>query len=160
MSKIVEERLKRWKNKLIDLSKRNRLLNFKPTKLTTVRIVDEIPSAIYETIVLNEKSMSFLPVNPEDEDDDDPYEDADAFVKPISLQSEEDRDLVIEEAKKGNIILLNISDLSKRNAIKLKELINGVREGIDAIDGDIARITQDRVLVTPSKVKIIKRKEN
>lgn len=94
-----------------------------------------------------------------DNEEDDPYEDADAFVKPISLQTEEDKTLVIEEAKKGNIILLNISDLSKRNAIKLKELVNGIKEGIDAIDGDIARITQDRIIVTPSKVKIIKRKD-
>ena len=98
-------------------------------------------------------------VNNLDSEDEDPYEDADAFVKPISLQSEEDKDLVIEEAKKGNIILLNISDLSKRNAIKLKELVNGIKQGVEAIDGDIARITQDRIIVTPSKVKIIKRKD-
>lgn len=94
-----------------------------------------------------------------DSEDEDPYEDADAFVKPISLQNEEDKDLVIEEAKKGNIILLNISDLSKRNAIKLKDLVNGIKQGVEAIDGDIARITQDRIIVTPSKVKIIKRKD-
>ena len=94
-----------------------------------------------------------------DAEDDDPYEDADAFVKPISLQSEEDKNLVVEEAKKGNIILLNIADLSKRNAIKLKELVNGIKIGIEEIDGDIARITHDRIIVTPSKVKIIKRKD-
>ncbi|MFH1225188.1 MAG: hypothetical protein V1676_05290, partial [Candidatus Diapherotrites archaeon] len=44
------------------------------------------------------------------------YEDADAFVKPISLHNEQDRDAAISELKKGNIILLNIADLSKRNA--------------------------------------------
>ncbi|MFH1391485.1 MAG: cell division protein SepF [Candidatus Diapherotrites archaeon] len=94
-----------------------------------------------------------------DSDDEDPYENADAFVKPISLQSEADRDLVIEEAKKGNIILLNISDLSKRNAIKLKDLVGGIKQNIDGIDGDMARISSDRILVTPSRVKIIKRRE-
>lgn len=87
------------------------------------------------------------------------YEDADAFVKPISLHNEGDRDLAIEEVKKGNIILLNIADLSKRNAIKLRDLVNGIRSEIDGIDGDMARISTDRVLVTPSKVKIIKRRE-
>lgn len=87
------------------------------------------------------------------------YEDADAYVKPISLNSEVDRDLVLEETKKGNIILLNISDLSKRNAIKLREFISDIREGINSINGDMARISHDRVLITPSKVKIIKRRE-
>jgi len=87
------------------------------------------------------------------------YEDADAYVKPISLNSEVDRDLVLEETKKGNIILLNITDLSKRNAIKLREFISDIREGITLINGDMARISHDRVLITPSKVKIIKRRE-
>ena len=88
------------------------------------------------------------------------YEDADAFVKPVSLQGDEDRDLIIEEMKKGNIILVNIADLAKRNAIRLRDLINGIKAEADQIDGDIARISTDRVLVTPSKVKIIKRRES
>ena len=87
------------------------------------------------------------------------YEDADAFVKPISLQNDTDRDLAIEEVKKGNIILLNIADLSKRNAIKLRDLVNGIRGEVERIDGDMARISNDRVIVTPSKVKIIKRRD-
>ena len=94
-----------------------------------------------------------------DTEEENPYEDAEAFVKPVTLQTEADRDLIVEEAKKGNILLVNIADLSKRNAMKLKELVNGIRGGIEDIDGDIARISQDRVIVTPSKVKIIKRKD-
>ena len=94
-----------------------------------------------------------------DSEDEDPYENADAFVKPISLQTEEDRDMVVDEAKKGNIVLLNIGDLSKRNAIKLKDLVGGIKQNIDGIDGDMARISSDRILVTPSRVKIIKRRD-
>jgi len=94
-----------------------------------------------------------------DAEDEDPYENADAFVKPVSLQTEEDRDIVVEEAKKGNIILLNIGDLSKRNAIKLKDMVSVIKENIDGIDGDMARISSDRILITPSRVKIIKRRE-
>ena len=92
-------------------------------------------------------------------EEEDPYQDADAFVKPVTLQADSDVSLVLQEAKAGNIILLNIGDLSKRNAIKLKELVNSIKNGIDSMDGDIARITQDRIIVTPSKVKIIKRRE-
>ena len=94
-----------------------------------------------------------------DVEDETLYEDADAFVKPLSLEKNEDVAAVLDEAKAGNIILLNIEGLSKRNAIKLKELISSVRDGIESIDGDIARISQERVLITPSKVKIIKRRD-
>src|SRR3989344_4678648 len=94
-----------------------------------------------------------------DTEEENPYEDAEAFVKPITLQTEHDKDVVLEEAKKGNILLINIADLSKRNAMKLKELVTAIRAGIEDIDGDFARISQDRIIVTPAKVKIIKRKE-
>ena len=59
---FIEKQLKHWKDKLIDLSKKNRLLNFRPTKVTTIRIVDEIPSEIYKIIVLKATTMEFLPL--------------------------------------------------------------------------------------------------
>jgi len=92
-------------------------------------------------------------------DEDSMYDNADALVKPISLNNEQDVTLVIEEAKKGNIILLNITDLSKRNSMKLKEFVEQIQATVSSIDGDIARISTDRVLITPAKVKIVKRKE-
>ncbi len=98
-------------------------------------------------------------LNKIDTEEEDPYEDADAFVKPITLSTEQDKDLVLEEAKKGNIVLVNIGDLSKRNAQKLKELVNEIKAGVESINGDIARISQEKVIVTPSRVKIIKRRE-
>ncbi len=86
-------------------------------------------------------------------------EEADAYVKPVSLTGDEDTVMVTDELKKGNIVLLNIGDLSKRNAIKLRELVGRIKGVADEINGDIARISTERILVTPSKVKIIKRKE-
>lgn len=93
-----------------------------------------------------------------DEVQEETYEDADAFVKPIDLVVDADVSVIMNEVKNGNIVLVNISDLAKRNALKLKELVGQVKEQVKSIDGDIARISQGRVLVTPSKVKIIKRK--
>ncbi len=60
MSNITEERLYRWKDKLIDLSMRNRLLNFKPTKVTTLRIIDELPPEVFRIMVTEIKVMEFL----------------------------------------------------------------------------------------------------
>jgi len=93
-----------------------------------------------------------------DEVEEESYDDADAFVKPMDLVVDSDVEAIVNEAKQGNIVLMNISDLAKRNAMKLKELIGVIKVEIKAIDGDIARISQGRVLITPSKVKIIKKK--
>ncbi len=98
-------------------------------------------------------------LNTLDVEEETMYEDADAFVKPMTLVTQEDANAVVHEAKEGNIVLLNIGGLAKRNVVKLKELITSIKDEISEIDGDIARISQDRIIVTPSKVKIIKRKE-
>ncbi|MCX8158501.1 MAG: cell division protein SepF [Candidatus Diapherotrites archaeon] len=97
-------------------------------------------------------------LNALDEEDEELYEDADAFVRPVVLNTEEDVSYVMEELKKGNFILLNIADLSRRNAIKLRDLITAIKEQVLQIDGDIARISQEKILITPSRVKIMKRK--
>ncbi len=84
------------------------------------------------------------------------YDDADALVKPMSLGEDSDVSRAVEEVKKGNFLLLNIGDMQKRNALKLRELIAMIKTAAREVDGDIARISSDRVLVTPSKVKIVK----
>ena len=93
-----------------------------------------------------------------DEVEEESYDDADAFVKPMDLVVDSDVEAIVNEAKQGNLVLMNISDLAKRNSLKLKELIGIIKADVKAIDGDIARISQGRVLITPSKVKIIKKK--
>jgi hypothetical protein len=97
-------------------------------------------------------------LNALDVEEETMYEDVDAFVKPMNLVNQEDVDKVIQEVKAGNIILLNIDTLSKRNALKLKEYVTKLKDVVNEIDGDIARISHDRILITPCKVKIIKKR--
>ncbi len=85
-------------------------------------------------------------------------EPADFYIKPIALQQESDIALIENELKKKNIILLNIFELSKRPNT-LKNMINSLKEYVNKIDGDIARIDEQKLLLTPKKVKIIKSKK-
>jgi len=85
-------------------------------------------------------------------------EAADFYVKPIALEDEPDLKLVEEELNQGNIILLNISPLS-RSPAKLKKLVESLKQYITSINGDIARLDEEKVLVTPSKVKIVKNRK-
>lgn len=57
----VKASIDNWKRKLLDVSKRNRALNFKPTKVTTVAIVDEQPAEVFRQLYLQDGKMSFLP---------------------------------------------------------------------------------------------------
>jgi len=47
--------------RLLDLTARNRLINFRHTKKGSLRIIDELPDQLVETL-LSETEMSFLPV--------------------------------------------------------------------------------------------------
>lgn len=57
--KSIERELQSARNNLLDLSMRNRLLNFHPTTKRTIRVIDEIPREIYDFLVINEKTMEF-----------------------------------------------------------------------------------------------------
>lgn len=83
------------------------------------------------------------------------HEPADYYVKPIALESEGDVGIIMEELKARNIVLLNVSPM-KRNTAKLKMLVDNIKAHVGKINGDIARIDEDKILLTPSKVKIVK----
>ncbi|AHG93502.1 Protein of unknown function DUF4011 (plasmid) [Gemmatirosa kalamazoonensis] len=48
-----------WQRALLDLTKRNRALNFRPTRVSTVAVVDEQPAEIFRRLVLREQPMRF-----------------------------------------------------------------------------------------------------
>lgn len=48
-----------WKRKLIDLTKRNRALNFRMNKVSTVAIVDEHPAEVFRQLYLHGKALRF-----------------------------------------------------------------------------------------------------
>ena len=83
------------------------------------------------------------------------HEAADFYVKPIALETENDVNVIMEELKAKNIILLNVAPMSKQPN-KLKQTIDNIKSYITKINGDIARIDTDKILLTPSKVKIVK----
>ncbi|MDN5358559.1 MAG: uncharacterized protein PWP76_402 [Candidatus Diapherotrites archaeon] len=85
-------------------------------------------------------------------------EEAERYVKPIQLNSVQDYDKIMAEVNRGNIILLNIRPLATKNAVGLKEVVSRIKESVLEMGGDIARITEFYVLVTPPGIKIVKRR--
>lgn len=85
-------------------------------------------------------------------------EEAERYIKPLALNSVHDYDKIIAEINRGNIVLLNIRPLSTKNAVGLKEVVSRIKESVMEMGGDIARITEFYVLVTPPGIKIVKRR--
>ena len=115
--------------------------------------------SFFEKVMKKEDNVNldeFL--NTLDQVEEETYENADALVKPLELNTDVDAEAIIREVKQGNLVLANIADLNKRNKAKLKELLGRIKSEVKAMDGDMAGISAERILVTPSKVKIIKKK--
>jgi DNA polymerase III delta prime subunit len=55
----VDKQLREIRNSLLDLTMRNRALNFRPTRARTIRVIDEIPAEVYDYLVLKERAMEF-----------------------------------------------------------------------------------------------------
>lgn len=56
----IRAQLKKARDQLLALDLRNRLLNFRPTRRTTIQIVDELPDQVWQLLVRDEKAMEFL----------------------------------------------------------------------------------------------------
>jgi len=59
----IELQLQLARQNLLDLTMRNRLLNFKTTNAKTIKVIDGVPAEIYDILVLQEKKMEFSPVD-------------------------------------------------------------------------------------------------
>jgi hypothetical protein len=55
----IHQKIEIWKNKLLDLGKRNRLLNYKDTKRSNLRILEPNMRDLWKWFVVNEKTIEF-----------------------------------------------------------------------------------------------------
>ena len=86
------------------------------------------------------------------------HKSASMYVKPIALQADGDVRIVEEELANKNIVLLNISPVA-RNPQKLKQYVDVLKRYTMQVNGDMARIDEDKILLTPNDIKIVKRRK-
>jgi SepF-like predicted cell division protein (DUF552 family) len=82
---------------------------------------------------------------------------ADFYVKRIDLRNEGDGDLAVKELGSKNIIIVNVVPLSKQPN-RLKTILSKLKMHAGKINGDIALLSQDMLILTPANVKIVKSK--
>lgn len=83
----MEYKIETWKNKLLDLGRRNRLINYRDTKRSNLRIIKPDIFTLWESFVINEKPLVF----PYIEDDIEDAEQPDNSVRSISNKKSEEK---------------------------------------------------------------------
>ena len=85
------------------------------------------------------------------------HEPADHYIKPVALAQPTDLELIKKELSSNNIVLMNITEMEKRPNT-LKTAIDDLKVFVDKMNGDMARIDENKIILTPAKIKIIKTK--
>lgn len=78
------------------------------------------------------------------------------YVKAFSLKDSKDVDLIKDDINKGMILIIRITPLAQRNIDELRSVVDQLYDFISSIEGDIARLGEERIVVTPPSVKIWK----
>lgn len=78
------------------------------------------------------------------------------YIKAISLKDSKDINNIIEDINNGIVLIVRITPLAEKSLDELKEVIDSIYEFIKNIDGDIARLGEERIIITPPSVKILR----
>ena len=79
----VDAKIENWKNKLLDLGKRNRLLNYRETKRSSLNILSPQCFELYSSFVQNEQPLVFPSITEESSIDDEDEDDGEETFYPI-----------------------------------------------------------------------------
>jgi SepF-like predicted cell division protein (DUF552 family) len=82
------------------------------------------------------------------------------YVKAYPLRDPTDVPRVKAELIEGNILIVKITPIAKRSVEETKSAISELVEFIKSIQGDIARLGEERIVMTPPTVKVWRGKEN
>jgi SepF-like predicted cell division protein (DUF552 family) len=80
------------------------------------------------------------------------------YLRAFPLRALEDVEAVKNEIKSGNILILRITPLAKKSVEDVKQAVNELCEFVEHVGGDIARLGEERVVVTPSSIRIWREK--
>jgi len=80
------------------------------------------------------------------------------YLRALPLRSLDDIEVVKREVKSGNILILRISPLAKKSIQDVKRAVDELCEFTKLVGGDIARLGEERVVVTPSSIQIWREK--
>ncbi|MFQ6011203.1 MAG: cell division protein SepF [Nitrososphaerales archaeon] len=81
-------------------------------------------------------------------------EKSDIFLKALTLKAAEDIESIKNDVTKKMIVILRVTPLAQTDSLELKEAIEKLYEFSASIGGDIARLGEERIVITPPGVKV------
>jgi len=82
------------------------------------------------------------------------------YVKAFPLRDPTDVPRIKAEIIEGNILIVKITPIAKRSIEETKASISELVDFIKSIQGDIARLGEERIVLTPPTVKIWRGRES
>jgi SepF-like predicted cell division protein (DUF552 family) len=82
------------------------------------------------------------------------------YVKAYPLRDPSDVPRIKAEIIEGNILIVKITPIAKRSVEETKSAISELVEFVKSIQGDIARLGEERIVMTPPTVKVWRGKED
>lgn len=80
------------------------------------------------------------------------------YLKAMPLRNLSDLNTVKREVKSGKILILKVSPLADKSIEDIKRAVNELCEFVKTVGGDIARLGEERIVITPSGVRIWREK--
>ncbi len=79
------------------------------------------------------------------------------YVKALPLQELDDVEAIKTEIRTGNILIIRITPLARKSVDETKLAITELTDHVKSIGGDIARLGEERIVITPPGVRIWRR---
>jgi SepF-like predicted cell division protein (DUF552 family) len=80
------------------------------------------------------------------------------YLKALPLRDLEDVEMIKQEVKSGNVLILKVSPLAKKSIDDVKTAVGQLMEFSQSVGGDIARLGEERVVITPAFIRIWREK--
>jgi SepF-like predicted cell division protein (DUF552 family) len=81
-------------------------------------------------------------------------QDKSTMVEVERLEHYTDADRLQKKVREGSIILVNMKELKKKDTEELKRAVEKLKRTCLAVNGDIAGLTDDWLVVTPAAIRI------
>jgi len=78
------------------------------------------------------------------------------YLKAITIRDPSDIHSIKEDVKKGMILILRVTPLAQKDVDELRKVVEDLYKVAKAAGADIARLGEERIIVTPPTVKIWK----
>jgi SepF-like predicted cell division protein (DUF552 family) len=111
-----------------------------------------------EEIELAQEPTPEPPTAPVEEKPQAPEVPNKTYLKAMPLRELSDLDNIKSEVQNGNIIILRVTPLASKSIEDVKAAVNDLFQFAESIGGDIARLGEERVVITPKTVRIWREK--